>query len=88
MAFVSMKYKLARGLRSNNHPVDEERLAMGMVTNLPKAFSHSQPHLYDSFIGKEEDEVVSRISACAKFLGIDQGKAPSASANLVPPGPP
>jgi hypothetical protein len=24
MAFVSMKYKLARGLRLNNHPVDEE----------------------------------------------------------------
>jgi hypothetical protein len=30
---------------------------------------------------------VSRMSACAKFLGIDQEKAPSASANLVPPGP-
>jgi hypothetical protein len=88
MAYVSMKYKLARGLRANNHHVDEERLAMGIVSGLPKPFVHSQAHLYDSFISKEEDEVVSRISACAKFLGIDQDKAPSAAANLVPSGSP
>jgi hypothetical protein len=48
MAFVALKYKLARGLRANKHPVDEERLAMGIVSCLPKAFTHSQSHLYDS----------------------------------------
>eukprot|EP00884_Botryococcus_braunii_P008221 jgi/Botrbrau1/173/Bobra.0022s0155.1 len=80
-----MKFKLARGLRANNHPVYDERLIMGIVSWLPKAFSHDLGHLYDSCLGKDEDEVVSRISASAKFLGIDQHKAPSASANLVPP---
>jgi transposase InsO family protein len=36
MAFVALKYKLARGLRANKHPVDEERLAMGIVSCLQK----------------------------------------------------
>jgi hypothetical protein len=48
MAFVALKFKIARGLVANHHPLDNERLVMGIVSGLAKAFSHHLGHPHNA----------------------------------------
>jgi transposase InsO family protein len=89
-AYVARKFRLARLLRLNNQGPSDNRIRMGIVEGLPKAFEHDKINLYNTCKGEEEDQITLILQASAKLLGLNEFTAPSHSANLVPTprGPP
>jgi transposase InsO family protein len=89
-AYVARKFRIARLLKLNNHDPSDNRVKLGIVEGLPKPFEHAKVNLYNTCKGEDEDQVTLILQASAKLMGLDEFKAPSHSANLVPTpkGPP
>jgi hypothetical protein len=89
-AYVARKFRIARLMKLNNQGPSDNRVRVGIVEGLPKPFEHSKINLYNTCKGEEEDQVTLILQASAKLIGLDEFKAPSHSAHLVPTskGPP